>query len=401
MKKLYVCFSLMFIVLFSSLVVRATDKASEGMNVINIYVIEKDDCYHCKNLSKYLETIKEKYDNVIVNEFLNEDKMFIECKALFNKNGFKLGNSYPLLIIGGVAFTGDKTVQVYLEKYIEKYSYNDYVDVFLKYKNGEKINSSDFDRELIDEIDVPLIGKVNVKNVSLVLIAIVLGFLDGVNPCAMWILLLLISLLIPTQNKKKIWILGGCFLLTSGLFYFVMMMTWVSLIKVVLAKNILLIIIGVFALFTGSYNLYKYIKSKIKKEDGCDVTSARGKRNLSKRIKNIINENSLFIALGGIVLIAIMVNFIELACSAGMPLLFSNIIAINEVSLFEQIIYTLIYVLFFLIDDFIVFFIAASTLKIKAFSNKLSKYSNLIGGIIMIILGILMIFFPNILMFSF
>lgn len=402
-------FSLLILVLtilfsFSFKIKASENNDTQEKNIINIYVFKQKSCPHCANLSKYLEGIVKEYDNVLVSEYYTSDGYSVLCsdiRNLFLENDFNIGSGFPLLIIGGVAFSGDTTVQVYLEKYIEKYSYNDYVDIFAKYQNGEEILESDFDKEYIEELDIPLIGKINIKNVSLFLIAAILGFLDGVNPCAMWILVLLLSLLIPTQNKKKIWLLGGSFLLTSGIFYFAMMMAWVSLVKIVLAKNIFLILIGIFAIITGTYNLYKYIKSTIKKEDGCDVTSARTKRSLSKRIKKIINEKSLLISLLGIIVVAILVNFIELACSAGMPLLFSNILAINDATTFSKVIYTLVYVIFFLIDDFLVFVIAASTLKIKAVSNKLSKYSNLIGGIIMVILGILMIFFPNILMFSF
>lgn len=380
------------------------DNTTQEKNIVNIYVFKTRTCYHCKELTKYLNELTEKYDNIVVNDYYYEGKnviLYNEYKALFKENGFKTGNGFPFTIVGGVAFSGDGVAKFYLEKYIEKYTYNDFVDVFQKYQNGEEIKESDFDKSIIEEINLPIFGVVNIKNVSLSLIAIILGFLDGINPCAMWILILLISLLIPTQDKKKIWLLGGTFLLTSGVFYFIMMLGWVSLVKVIMAKSVFLIIIGIFAICTGGYNLYKYIKSVIKKEDGCEVTNAKQKRTLTKKIKGLVNEKSIFIALGGIILIAIIVNFIELACSAGMPLLFSNILAINEVSTFAEISYTILYVIFFLIDDFIVFFIAASTLKIKAVSNKISKYSNLIGGIIMLILGILMLFFPNILMFSF
>lgn len=405
-KKICIVFCiLLLIVLFNSTNVKADNKVNkEEKNIVNIYVFKQKSCPHCANLSKYLEGVVKEYDNVLVSEYYTSDGYSVLCsdiRNLFLENDFNIGSGFPLLIIGGVAFTGDTTVQSYLEKYIEKYSYNDYVDIFVKYQNGEEILESDFDREYIEEVDIPIIGKINVKSVSLLFISIVLGFLDGVNPCAMWILVLLITLLIPTNDKKKIWLLGGAFLLTSGIFYFAMMMTWVSLVKIVLAKDIFLIVIGIFAICMGGYNLYKYIKNAIKKEDGCDVTSVRGKRAISKKIKKIINEKSLLFALSGIIVVSIIVNFIELACSAGMPLLFSNILAINNVSTFEQILYTLIYVLFFLIDDLIVFIIAALSLKIKVFSNKLSKYSNLIGGIIMLILGILMIFFPNILMLNF
>ena len=96
-----------------------------------------------------------------------------------------------------------------------------------------------------------------------------------------------------------------------------------------------------------------------------------------------------------------MVNFIELACSAGLPVLFSQILAINDVSSAQELIYVLIYVLFFLLDDLIIFAIATFSLKAIGISNKFAKYSHLIGGILMLIIGILLLFFPNIIMFNF
>ncbi len=129
--------------------------------------------------------------------------LYKEYKALFKENGFKTGNGFPFTIVGGVAFSGDSVAKFYLEKYIEKYTYNDFVDVFQKYQNGEEIKESDFDKSIIEEINLPIFGVINIKNVSLSLIAIILGFLDGINPCAMWILILLISLLIPTQDREK------------------------------------------------------------------------------------------------------------------------------------------------------------------------------------------------------
>ena len=73
----------------------------------------------------------------------------------------------------------------------------------------------------------------------------------------------------------------------------------------------------------------------------------------------------------------------------------------NSVSNVSKIVYSLIYVFFFLIDDIIVFVVAMKTLEIKAISNKFGKYSHLIGGIIMVIIGLLMIYKPDWLMFNF
>ena len=98
--------------------------------------------------------------------------------------------------------------------------------------------------------------------------------------------------------------------------------------------------------------------------------------------------------------LAVSVNVIELACSAGFPLLFTQILSLNDLNSLQYLIYVLIYVLFFLIDDIIIFLIALKTLKITGISNKYTKYSHLIGGILMLVVGLLLIFKPEIIMFQ-
>ena len=115
----------------------------------------------------------------------------------------------------------------------------------------------------------------------------------------------------------------------------------------------------------------------------------------------IVKEKSFILALLGIILLAAAVNIIELLCSLGLPVMFSEILAINGVSNTQKIIYSLIYVFFFLIDDIIVFIIAMKTMEIRVVSNKFGKYSHLIGGLIMLIIGFLMLYRPEWLMFNF
>ena len=92
---------------------------------------------------------------------------------------------------------------------------------------------------------------------------------------------------------------------------------------------------------------------------------------------------------------------IELACSAGLPLVFTQILALNELSTLEYTIYMIIYILFFLLDDVVIFVVSMITLNTKGISSKYGKYSHLVGGIIMVLIGILMIFKPEWLMFNF
>jgi len=161
------------------------------------------------------------------------------------------------------------------------------------------------------------------------------------------------------------------------------------------------IIVGIFALAAGGYNVYSFIKSRIKKDDGCEVTSVTTKQKIATRVKKIAAATSLPLALLGVMGLAVIVNSIELACSTGLPLIFTQILALNGISTGASVIYILLYILFFLIDDLIIFAVAVITFKVSPLSTKIGKYAHLIGGIIMILIGVLMIFFPEILLFSF
>ena len=107
------------------------------------------------------------------------------------------------------------------------------------------------------------------------------------------------------------------------------------------------------------------------------------------------------IAILGIIFLAVSVNIIELACSAGLPLMFTEILSLNDLTKFEEIFYILLYMFFFMLDDLIVFIVAVVTSSLTGFSSKYGKISKLIGGIILFLIGILLIFKPAWLMFKF
>lgn len=405
-KKIFgivVVFFLLFFFSFSNLKV----KAEENQN-IPIHFFHTTTCFNCSEEEKYLKSIQDEYPIEIIYYTIDDED---NEKAQANKElFFEVAEAFeiekkvitPFTVIGGKSFIGfNENIKNEMITYIEKYRTTPFVDIVQKVINHEEINPNDIEVNEESYITIPLIGRVDVKNFSLFLIAIAMGFVDGVNPCAMWILLFLITMLIPTGNRKKIWLYGGIFLLISAIFYFIVMMAWIKTVELIAAKQIFMIIIGVFALAAGGYNVYRYIKSMVKQEDGCDVTNPTQRRKLSSRMRKIINEKSIWIALLGIIALAITVNFIELACSAGLPVLFSQILTINDVGSVEQLLYVLIYILFFLLDDLIIFAIATFSLKAVGMSSKFAKYSHLVGGILMLVIGILMLFFPNIIMFNF
>ena len=249
-------------------------------------------------------------------------------------------------------------------------------------------------------VDTGLFGVVSLKDVSLPIFTIILGAVDGFNPCAMWILIFLITMMFSMHDRFKMWILGLTFIFTSGFVYLCFMLSWLSLASFLSSVTLIRFLIASFAVLFGMVNIYRYFKS-LNSDVGCDVTDKKKRLKIMERIKKIVNEKSFLLSILGIMLLAFSVNLIELLCSLGIPVMFTNVLAMNDLSTLEYVIYIGLYLIFFLIDDILIFVIAMKTLKIKGISNKYTKYSHLIGGIIMLLLGILMVIKPEWLMFNF
>ena len=379
-------------------------------DTIKAYLFYGSGCPHCADEEEFFDNYLIDNDEVELVKY--EVWGSAENRLLLSKVQDKLNDhrsGVPFLVIGDnviLGFSNGTTEEIIKDTIKEELNNKKYEDIVEKVVKNEKIGNETEEEKpkkpakKPTSYTLPILGKVNAKNVSLPLLAVVLGLVDGFNPCAMWILIFLMTMLIGMKNKRKLILYGSVFLLTSGVFYFALMFTWLNVIATISLSLIFRMIIAVFALVAGVYNLYNYIKS-LKKDDGCSVTNTKQRKTIMTKIRKFTSEQNVLLALIGIVLLAIGVNFVELLCSAGLPVLFTEILSINKVNGVMGIVYNLIYIIFFMLDDFIIFFIAAKTMNIKVISTKYSKYSHLIAGIIMLIIGILLIFKPGWVMFNF
>lgn len=372
---------------------------------VKLYLFYNYDCPHCAEEKLYLEQLQEEYKNLeIIKYEVKKDK---ENKELLN-DFLKANNleitGVPFTVIGTNHFIGyNDNIGTKIRCAINHYSDNKHRDLV-----GEFLGEVEVNEELVDTFDpnsckfsIPIIGEINPKNISLPLVSIVIGLVDGFNPCAMWVLLFLISLMLGMKNRKRMWCLGLAFLFTSAIIYFVFMFAWTNVAGLFSSTKIIEILVGIVALLGGGINLYNFYKDLKAKDVGCSVTNSDSKKKIMKKAKEIVTENSFILALLGVIVLAISVNIIELACSAGLPILFAQILAMNDLSNAQTLLYNILYVVFFLLDDLIVFIIAMTTLKITGISNKYNKYAHLIGGLIMFIIGLLMLINPSILKFNF
>ena len=175
------------------------------------------------------------------------------------------------------------------------------------------------------------------------------------------------------------------------------MVAWLNFTNFVMTIPWIKLLIALIALTGGFINLWSFVKT-VTKEDGCTVVDEKKRKKYFTKIKEIVNNKSFILALIGIIVLAASVNIVELACSAGLPIAFTSLLSSNKLTTFAYMMYILIYILFFLLDDIIVFVIAMKTLEVSGISTKYGKISHLVGGLIMILIGALMIFKPEWLM---
>ena len=350
-------------------------------NKINLYLFHGQECPHCEEERKWLEKIEDKYKdylNVYKYEVWHDKNNAKMMEAVATSFGKKT-EGVPFTVIGDTVFFGfSDTISSRIENKIKEYS---------------EIDSKK------DEVKIPMLGKVNMKSVSIWLVAIILGFIDGFNPCAMWILLFLINMLFGMKDKKKSWFLGITFLFISGLVYFLSLLG-INFVLSVATISYLKIAIAIFILVAGILNFRKYLKTR-KEEAGCTVVDDKKRKKIITKMKNIMSSKSFILSLIGIITLAASVNLIELACSLGFPVIFNEILTINNVNGLVKIIYLLIYIFFYMVDDMVVFIISMITIEATGVTNKYNKLCTLISSIIMIIMGLLLIVKPEWLMLNF
>ena len=333
-------------------------------------------CSHCAKEEIFLDQLQKKYPDLVVNRYEIHDPV---NNQLLKEVGKKLKAD-----ISGIPFT------VIGDKYFAGFLSDDTTGSQIKQALG-------LDSPPTDHLNLPIFGTIKIKDFSLPLLTFIIALLDGFNPCAMWTLVFLIGLLLGLKDRRRMWILGSAFIGVSALVYFLFLTAWLNLFLFIGFITWVKIAIALLALGSGSYYLFDFFTNK---DASCKVTGGQKKQKIFARLKAITQKDQFIFALIGIILLAFVVNLVELVCSAGLPAVYTQILALADLPSWQYYLYLLFYIIIFMLDDLIVFFIAMTTLKVIGLNSKYARYSHLIGGILMLLIGLLLIFKPEFLMFG-
>ncbi len=393
----------------STFVAFAEDEVIE--NQILIEVFEREECQHCQDLREYLGELSDERDDFFVNYYdLAEEENYQLWEEFVELEG--LTKSTPIVLIGDNIINGfdsGETTGLYIEDLLDSGSFEENVSFseFIALGGSGKVENTgsgceedsegcvvEFDEEPF-YVKIPFVGSVDVKQYSLPTMSVILGFIDGFNPCAMWVLVTFLLVLVQVGDKKKMWQIAGLFILAETVMYYLILNVWLTVWDFVGLDNIITPIVGIVAIGGGIFFLYEW-----KTSDGtCKVTNLKQRSKTKKKISKIVEAEMTFLTVLAILGLALSVNIIEFACSIGIPQTFTKILDLNVLSFWKQQFYMLLYILFYMIDDFLVFGIALYGIEKIGMTQKYSKWCNLIGGLLMLILGAILIFGPELLVF--
>jgi len=237
-------------------------------------------------------------------------------------------------------------------------------------------------------IELPLLGEIDASRYSLLALTALMGLSDGFNPCAMWVLVYLISLIAGIQDQRKIWWLVGTFVLASGVLYFLFMTAWLNTFLFIGYIRPLTQLVGLAAVGLGADHLFELaVKRGV---IVCEVGDIAQRRRTMQWMRELVaapvGVASLILVIG----LAFAVNAIEFVCSAALPAIYTHMLALSDLSTGQYYGYISLYVTFFMLDDLVIFGFAAFAVQ-KIVDTRYAALSRAAGGAILIGLGVWML----------
>ena len=384
---------------------------------VKIEYFGRKDCKNCANLEKFLKELSAKRDDFeYVEHKIDKSR---EEKAFFDEttSKLKLVKGTPIIYIDGHIIQGFNTADTTgkeIENLINSAKAKDKIFTLKEYlESGQAGNVSSNGAVCTGDtvcevpgltkgaenqvlVNIPIINKtVDLTNYSLLTMSIILGTIDGFNPCAMWVLVLFLTALIAVGNKVKMFRVAGLFIFAEAAMYFFILNAWIYAWDFVGLDKWVTPLVGIIGIAGGIFFIRNYLKKGDTLE--CEVTDFEQRAKISKKIKDIANKPFTLLTALAIIGLALSVNVIEFACSVGIPQTYTKILQINEVPFWTRQFYTFIYIIGYMIDDIIVFGFALMSVNKLQLTTKYSKWVNLFGGILMIILGLIMLIKPSLL----
>lgn len=342
---------------------------------INFFYSET--CPHCKAENAFLDKIAPDYPNAQINHYLVTDTSHRQLliDLLKKHNADKYLGLVPLTFVG--------------EDFIPGFDNEAGIGQQIINSIKKQIGSENPTEPNKNKIHLPILGEIDLSKYSLLMQAIILGFFDGFNVCSLGALVMILGLVLILKSRTRIILFGGLYILVTVAIYGLLIFLWYQLFYVLSpVLKIMDIFVGILGIGGAIYFLRQFLKAR-KQDLICDSQGNKIVTKHSLKIQEAFQKSGgIWGLIIGIIIFAAIITIVEFPCSAVVPVLFASVMANAGVSLPVYILHLLAYLLFYMLDEIIVFLIAVFTMDIKIASGKAMKWLNLIEAIVLLAMGV-------------
>ena len=355
---------------------------------LEVHFFYHSGCPHCKDQEPFNEDMAAKYPDVyfVYHDGADPENYEVMLDLIEGTNVSEDELDFPLTVVGNRAFVGWTTREESgppIEQAI--------LDCLEGNCGGEEAVEEE---DIPEEIEVPVFGTIRIADYSLPALAVILGLVDGFNPCAMWVLAYLISILFVMNDRRKAWLIVGAFVAASFILNYLFMTAWLNAFLLIGYSRPLTVIIGAVAIGAGTFNLYDYIKSG--GQVVCEVVDTESRKSTMSRIESIAASPITIGVVFSVMALAFIVNSFEFVCSAALPAIFTGVLTLANLSTLQYYLYIFLYVFFLMLDHLVIFSAAALAIN-TSLADRYMKYCRPIGGTILLVLGVILLFAPQLL----
>jgi glutaredoxin len=250
-------------------------------------------------------------------------------------------------------------------------------------------------RPAADVIDAPIFGPISAHKLGLPLFTVAVGLVDGLNPCARWALLLVLSVLVNLESRAKMIVVGGTFVLVAGIMYFTFMAAWLELFLWIGLSRAIQLLLGTAAVAAGAVNLKDV--AVLGRGPSLGIP-ARARPAIYERLRRVLRAEHLLTAALAAAALSVMVNLVELICTAGLPALYTQVLSSRGLPRWQYYGYLSLYNAAYVADDAMMLGIAVITLSRRKLQERGGRWLKLVSGLVMLVLGLLLVFRPGWLM---
>ncbi len=365
-------------------------KTTQGQEIVQLYYFWSKTCPHCKKAKPFVSKLVQSYNWLEIHSHeISENRQAAELfSGLMDFLGKKQRGVPAFVFCNQVefGFVDEQTTGAHLRDQLLICR-----DLLLN-NEGEPVSGNEKQDDL--KILVPLIGEIDANQFSLPVMTIIIAGLDAFNPCAFFVLLLLLSLMVKAKDRKRMLLIGGVFVFFSGFVYFLFMAAWLNMFLFLGEIRFITMVVALLAIAVSLINIKDYFFFK----KGISLTIPDdAKPGLYSRMRTLINEPSLPTVIFGTSVLAIVANSYELLCTAGFPMIFTRILTLNSQSPLGYYLYLALYNIIYVIPLSLIVLIFSKSLGKRKLSELEGRRLKLVSGLMMLGLGLLLVVAPELL----